>query len=179
MKKLEENFGIERYGLHARLVREEDAEYIVKLRTNPTKSQFIHAISSDVEAQKEWIKAYKLREKEGKEFYFIFSKDGKNVGLARLYHIEEDRYTSGSWLASSDAIGVGVLCDIISREIAFELYPDSINYFDVRKENRNVIRYVLSYHPTQYDEDENNIYFYTDKQRFDKYKQLYLRMAKL
>lgn len=178
MKNLPENFVLDKYGLHTRLVSEDDAEYIVKLRTDPSKNLYIHSTSSDVFKQKEWILEYKKREKEGKELYFIFSKDGENVGLARLYNIEEDKFTSGSWLVSSNVVGVGVLCDIIAREIAFELYPDSLNYFDIRKKNKSVIRYAQSYHPTLYKEDDENLYFFTDKQRFEKYKQLYLRMAK-
>lgn len=179
MKKLLKNFELYRYGLHVRLVREEDAKYIVKLRTNPQKGRYLHATKADVSVQEDWIRDYRKREAEGKEFYFIFSKENVNVGVARLYNIEEDKFTSGSWLVSSDSIGVGVLCDIISREIAFELYPNSINYFDIRKENKNVLRYAQSYHPTRYNEDEDNIYFYTDRLHFEKYKQLYLRMARL
>ena len=76
-------------------------------------------------------------------------------------------------------VGIGVLCDIISREIAFELYPKSNNYFDVRKGNKNVIRYHQSYHPLQYKEDDENVYFSLSRLNFEKYKQLYLRMAKL
>ena len=109
----------------------------------------------------------------------LFKKNGENIGLARLYNIEEEKFTSGSWLSCSNEVGVGVLCDIISREIAFELYPESLNYFDVRKGNKNVIRYAQSYHSILYKEDTENLYFYNNKQNFEKYKRLYLRMAKL
>lgn len=179
MTKLPENFELDRYGLHVRLVREEDAEFIVRLRTDPQLGHYIHATSSDVSKQVEWIKEYKVREAKGLEYYFIFQKNGENIGLTRLYNIEEEKFTSGSWLSCSNEVGVGVLCDIISREIAFELYPESLNYFDVRKGNKNVIRYAQSYHSILYKEDTENLYFYNNKQNFEKYKQLYLRMAKL
>lgn len=177
MNTLPSNFELDRYGLHVRLVREENAEFIVRLRTDSKLGYYIHATSSDVSKQVDWIKEYKKREIAGTEYYFIFSKNGENIGLARLYNIEEEKFTSGSWLSCSNEIGVGVLCDIISREIAFELYPESLNYFDIRKGNKNVIRYAQSYHPTLYKEDDENLYFYTDRQHFEKYKQLYLRMA--
>ena len=179
MKTLPSNFELDRYGLHVRLVREEDAEFIVRLRTDSKLGLYIHSTSSDVSKQVEWIKEYKIREAKGLEYYFIFQKNGENIGLARLYNIEEEKFTSGSWLSCSNEVGVGVLCDIISREIAFELYPESLNYFDVRKGNKNVIRYAQSYHPILYKEDTENLYFYNNKQNFEKYKQLYLRMAKL
>ena len=179
-KKLPSNFELDRYGLHVRLVREEDAEFIVRLRTDSKLGHYIHSTSSDVSKQVEWIKDYRKRETAGTEYYFIFETiEREPVGVVRIYKIEEDKYTSGSWLAKSNIVGAGVLCDIIAREIAFELYPDSVNYYDVRKGNKKVIRYHQSYHPTIYKEDEENVYFYLNKQNFDKYKKLYIRMAKL
>ena len=178
MIKLPENFELDRYGIHVRLVREEDAEFIVKLRTNEKLSQYIHKTDSNIAKQLEWIRAYKQREVEGKEYYFIFSYQDKNVGVARIYDIEDDRFTSGSWLASSNMVGIGVLCDIISREIVFDLYPDSLNYFDIRKGNKSVIRYAKSYCPILYKEDVESLYFYINRKNFEIYKHLYLRMVK-
>lgn len=178
MIKLPENFELDRYGIHVRLVREGDAEFIVKLRTNEKLSQYIHKTDSNIAKQLEWIRAYKQREAEGKEYYFIFSYQDENVGVARIYEIEDDSFTSGSWLASSNMVGIGVLCDIISREIAFDLYPDSLNYFDIRKGNKSVIRYAQSYHPNLYKEDVENLYYYINRKNFERYKQLYLRMVK-
>ena len=179
MVKLQPDFESDRYGLHVRLVREEDAEFIVRLRTDPQICRYIHSTSEDVCKQKQWIRDYIVREKQGKELYFIFSKENENIGLARLYNIEDGKFTSGSWLSCSNFIGGGVLCDIISREIAFDLFPEYINYFDIRKENRKVLRYAKSYHPVLYKEDEENFYFHTDKMTFERYKQIYLRMAKI
>jgi hypothetical protein len=42
MTPLPSNFELDRYGLHVRLVREEDAEFILSLRTDPKLSRFIH-----------------------------------------------------------------------------------------------------------------------------------------
>ena len=52
MPHLPSNFTLDRYGLHVRLVREEDAEFIVKLRTNEHNSRYIHDTVADVEQQK-------------------------------------------------------------------------------------------------------------------------------
>jgi len=43
------NFTTNKYGLHVRLVNEDDAEFIVKLRTNPLLSKHLHQTSQDVE----------------------------------------------------------------------------------------------------------------------------------
>ena len=70
-KKLPSNFELDRYGLHVRLVREEDAEFIVRLRTNEHNSRYIHDTVADVEQQKVWLRTYKQRELEGKEYYVL------------------------------------------------------------------------------------------------------------
>ena len=71
MKTLPSNFELDRYGLHVRLVREEDAEFIVKLRTNEHNSRYIHDTVADVEQQKVWLRAYKQREIEGERILLI------------------------------------------------------------------------------------------------------------
>ena len=101
--KLDSDFTYEKYGLQLRFVNEDDAEFIIKLRTDPKLGKFIHSTSSDIEEQKKWIRAYKKREQAGTDYYFIFFKDGVPVGLNRLYWIKEDSYTSGSWVFSPDA----------------------------------------------------------------------------
>ena len=70
--KLDSDFTYEKYGLQLRFVNEDDAEFIIKLRTDPKLGKFIHSTSSDIEEQKKWIRAYKKREQAGTDYYFIF-----------------------------------------------------------------------------------------------------------
>ena len=72
--KLDSDFTYEKYGLQLRFVNEDDAEFIIKLRTDPKLGKFIHSTSSDIEEQKKWIRAYKKREQAGTDYYFIFFK---------------------------------------------------------------------------------------------------------
>lgn len=65
MIKLPNNFELDRYGLHVRLVGEEDAEFIVHLRTDEKLSRYINKTNVGVDKQKEWIKQYKKRERYG------------------------------------------------------------------------------------------------------------------
>ena len=91
MNKLPEKFELDRYGLHVRLVREGDAEFIVRLRTDELLGRYIHATANDVEKQREWIKEYQKREASGKEYYFIFETSAGNpLGVYRLYEITEE-----------------------------------------------------------------------------------------
>ena len=63
---------IEKYGLKARLVEEQDAAFILSLRTDPKLSRFLHPTENDEEKQRAYIRGYKEREKQGKDYYFIF-----------------------------------------------------------------------------------------------------------
>jgi len=159
MKKLPADFTLERYGLQARLVEENDAEFIVSLRTDPRLSKHIHTTSKDVEQQKQWIRDYKLREEQGLDYYFLFSIDGKPQGLARIYNITEDTFTQGSWIFSPEALlGASVLGNIISSEIGFDFLEKRIEYSDARLDN-NTHRYVKTFHPEIIKTDELNIYY--------------------
>ena len=120
MRRLPKDFSLKRYGLFCRLVEESDAEFIVQLRTDPKVSSFLHKTSPDVELQKQWIKEYKKREEEGTDYYFIFFKDEKPIGLDRLYDISDTQFNSGSWVFSTAApFGSAFLAQFIVREIAF------------------------------------------------------------
>jgi hypothetical protein len=75
-----------KYGLNYRLIEEEDAEFIVKLRTNEKLSRFLNQTSNDIFKQIEWMGSYKRREQEGIDFYYIFiDNSGNKLGLSRLY----------------------------------------------------------------------------------------------
>lgn len=179
-KTLALNFELYKYGLYTRLVQKSDAAFILQLRTNEKLNQHIHATSNDLLQQEQWIENYKIREQAGTEYYFIFEvPKGTPVGVCRLYNITEDSFTSGSWVFSPDApMGSGVLADIITREIGFDTLQRSINYYDVRKDNRTVNAYHLRYKPTRLDEDEEgNVNYKLGKEAFEKGKQFYLRMT--
>jgi hypothetical protein len=159
MKKLPENFSLERYGLQTRLVEEGDAEFIVSLRTDSRLNKYIHTTSPDVEAQKQWIRNYKLREAEGLDYYFIFSINNRPLGLARIYDLTEDEFTQGSWVFSPDAVlGASVLGNIISSEIGFEFLEKKVEYSDARRDN-HTHRYVKTFNPEIVKTDEENIYY--------------------
>ena len=159
MKKLPENFTLERYGLQVRLVNEEDAEFIVALRTDSRLSRYIHETSSNVEDQKQWIRNYKKREAEGLDYYFMFSVNNVRQGVARIYNITEDSFTQGSWIFSPDAVlGASVLGNIISSEMGFEFLDKKVLYTDARRDN-NTHRYVKSFYPEVIKTDEENIYY--------------------
>ena len=147
MIKLNRDFTYEKYGVQLRLVNEEDAAFIVNLRTDPQLGRYIHSTSSDVELQKAWIRTYKEREAAGLEYYFIFYKDGKPFGVNRLYHMEEvNRFTSGSWicLPYTDT-NLVVASSLIPRIIAFEMLGREMEFGveGCHEDNKKVIKFNL------------------------------------
>lgn len=177
MKKLPENFTMERYGLQVRLVNESDAEFIVALRTNPRLSRYIHETSPDVEKQKQWIRDYKKREALGLDYYFMFLANGERQGVARIYNITEDSFTQGSWLFSPNALlGASVLGNIISSETGFELLGKKIMYSDARRDN-NTHRFVQTFSPEVIKADELNVYYRILPEGFNQGKRKHIARA--
>ena len=173
-----ENFELDRYGLHLRMVHIDDAEFIVRLRTDSKLGHYIHSTSNDVAKQTEWLQAYKERERNGQDYYFVFEvPKGNRVGVMRIYDISEEAFTIGSWVFDkSSPKGAAILADLIVKDIGWELFPDKLCHWDINKENTNVLRFGAVFHPTLIGEKENQLFFSCTKENFDKYKQLYLRM---
>ncbi len=178
MNKLPEKFELDRYGLHLRFVREDDAEFIVRLRTDEKLGRYIHYTDSSIEKQKSWLTEYKKREENGEDYYFVFETPiGNPIGLMRIYDISDTAFTIGSWVFDkSSPKGAAILADLIVKEIGWELFPDKVCLWDNMKGNTNVIRFGLSFHPTLIRETDTQLFFSCRKENFEKTKQLYLRM---
>ncbi|MDR1371569.1 MAG: hypothetical protein LBJ17_00380 [Dysgonamonadaceae bacterium] len=177
MKKLPENFTLERYGLQVRLVNDDDAEFITTLRTDTRLCKFIHETSSDVEVQRQWIQNYKLREAQGLDYYFMFSINGVRQGVARIYDITEDSFSQGSWIFSPDAfLGASVLGHIISCEIGFDFLDKQVLYTDAHRKN-TTHRYVQSFNPEIINTDEENIYYKILPENYNQGKFRYIKQC--
>jgi hypothetical protein len=166
---------LEQYNLKFRFVQEEDASFLVQLRTDPIKAKYISTTDTDIEKQRLWIREYKIREKSKSEFYFIVT-DEENVEFAtyRLYNRTEDTIEIGSFIsipAYSNPINI-VKVDIIMKSYVFDILGYNSLNFEVRKENKAVILYQRKFRPKLFKEDNENYYFMLDRAAFgeNKYK---------
>jgi hypothetical protein len=159
-----------KYNIVLELVTEEDAQFIIDLRSG-RRSTHISYTEPDVLKQISWIKQYKIREQNNLEYYFIVKDlDGNKWGTTRLYNFSNDNFEVGSWVFLDDSpAGIAIKGDIATREIAFEQLGFNTCKFDVRKENKTVLKYHYGYKPLLVGEDELNFYFELNKQDF--YKQ--------
>lgn len=171
------DFLISRYGLDVRLVNVYDANFIYSLRSDKELTKYISQVNGTLEDQIDWIKKYKVREKQGKEYYFIFLFKGVPQGLARIYDIESDHFTQGSWLFKRDSVdGSSILGNIISCELGFELSGIKYMLTDARKGN-NTHKYVRAYHPEILEETELDIFYRISKDNHEKYKTKFVKLA--
>ena len=152
-KKLPLDFTYEKYGVQFRFVNENDAAFIVKLRTDPRLSRFIHDTDSNIDKQKEWIRKYKEREAAGTEYYFAVTIDNKTQGFIRLYSIHDDTFTVGSIIMDKDApIHCVLAATIMAKEIAFEILDLSLedSYDGVHVDNKQVVKLNRSWGKEEY-----------------------------
>ncbi|MCY4047887.1 MAG: GNAT family N-acetyltransferase [Candidatus Dadabacteria bacterium] len=100
MKKVESARGVT---VSFRLVEEADAEFIVRLRTDPELGRYLFPTDPSVQKQREWLADYKKREADGVEYYYIIfrNEDEKRCGTVRLF-IEEDHFEWGSLILNGD-----------------------------------------------------------------------------
>jgi hypothetical protein len=174
----DKNFTLERYGLYVRFVEENDAEFILELRTNPNLNKYINPTRPDIEAQRQWVRDYKERQKKKEDFYFMFEQpQGIRLGVCRIYDITDVNFTVGSWVFSPYApVGSAILADIITREIAYEMFPDKRHLFDVKRANTTVNRYHETFKSELLFQDELTNYYMCSRENFEKYKKIHLRM---
>lgn len=174
MKKLNSDFHLDRYGIGTRLVVESDAEFILSLRTDTYHTRFIHPTDNNLEKQIEWIRRYKDRENEGREYYFIYTKDGEPMGLSRAYNIFEYYCTSGSWLCKpkndpKDSFATY----LIMHDVMFQDLELDLAIFDVRKENKKVWRLHESFGAMRIGESDIDYYFSLFKNDYFEKKKKY------
>lgn len=150
----------EKFGLNVRLVTEDDARFILDLRLDPDLSKNIHSVDSSLEKQIEWLKNYKIKEEQLKELYFVFLKNEEKLGLYRIYSINDNDLTIGSWIFRKDVSSeYAILADIIIKDYVFDNFPNHKVLFDVRKNNRGVLKYHSRYKPVALLDDGLDIYF--------------------
>lgn len=184
MKILPADYTVNRYGLFARLVEECDAQFIVDLRCS-NHAKYMNTIPNDVNKQIDWIRNYKERERQGLDYYFIFYKDDKPIGLYRIYDIRGDVFSSGSWVFTHDSpIGAAFVAQVICREIAFEelgLEKEEVATA-VHVDNVNVLKFNLFMGMKDIGramtEKGEYISLGLSKEDFEKYKSRAIRMVK-
>ena len=159
------------YFLKFKLADKSDAEFILGLRTNPSKNKYLNYTEPNLENQIIWLKEYKLREERGEELYYIIYENHIPVGTIRIYNIKENECTTGSWLFSSNTHQLTpIISELLIYEIVYNILKKSTVLFDVRKENKKVVTYHKLKRITLINEDEENFYYSMSRAEWEESK---------
>lgn len=179
MKELPADFEIDRYGLHCRLVQVEDAEFIVSIRSDEKLSKYINHTDISIPHQVEWIKEYKKRESEGRDYYFIFERNGDKVGVYRLYNIVGEQFDCGSWVFAKNAPkGAAMLGNIICHEIAYEELLLEKCLTEVYNDNVPSMQFQKLFNPRVLKVTDQMTYFEHIKENFYSKKDMLINACK-
>lgn len=167
---------IEGKHLNLKLVEETDAEFILKLRVDDSLGKFLSKTDTDLEKQKEWLKNYKNREVEKKEYYFIIKRNDteENVGVVRLYNFIENSFEWGSWIIKKEAPNYSALeSALLIYEYAFYDLKFDKSHFEVRKNNIKVISFHEKFGAKRIKETEQDIFYNYDREDYEKFREKY------
>jgi hypothetical protein len=157
---LPKDFELVKYGLTVRLVEESDAEFIFNLRSDPELSAYLQKIPSELGLQVDWLREYKKRERQGKEYYFIYFAKSRPIGLYRMANVQEDSFMGASLVFKKDSpAGAPLLASLILFFIGFEILDKSVHFGDGLKENSRTIK-LQQYLGFDFIH-EDSTYFYT------------------
>lgn len=155
-----------------RLVDVQDATFILKLRTDEKKSKYLNKTENDICKQIDWIRAYKVREAQGYEYYFVIQDVlGNPIGTYRLYGIQDSMATPGSWILI-DGVDIRVSLEsvLLMYEFIFQNLKKEKIIFDVRKDNKKVVRFHESYGSLRVGESDIDYFYEFQSSEFEKMK---------
>lgn len=159
---------IEGSRLVLRLIRPEDADYLYGLRMNPSYNKHLSQLNGTVEDQRRWIENYKTREAAGQELYYLISRhDGVNCGVVRLYGIEQEQFTWGSWILDHNKPAKAALeSAVLSFGIGFENLAKKRALIDVRRDNVHAQAFYRRIGMIETHSDAQDIFFTYTRETF-------------
>ncbi|MFA6636135.1 MAG: GNAT family N-acetyltransferase [Candidatus Omnitrophota bacterium] len=158
-----------------RLVDLEDAKYLLELRIASYASKYLSKTPNDIKKQVQWIRDYKIREQNKKEYYFIIeSKKCHKYGTFRVYDLLEDSFCWGSWIVEPNSPPyVAIESVMLALEFGFNMLGFTKCHFDVRNDNKRVLEFHSRFGAKVVGRDQLNVYFNLDKDVFEKAKNKY------
>jgi len=127
--------------VNLRLVEIDDAQFILDLRLE--KGEFLSGINPNVDQQRDWIEAYKKRENDKVEYYFVIEdSNGLELGVVRAYDFVGNSFCWGSWIIKDGSpYYVAIESALLIYEFAFYVLGFKNCHFDVRRENESVLNF--------------------------------------
>lgn len=139
-----------------RSVEETDAAFILSLRLDERYSQWLSPVENDLMKQKQWIRKYKERERQGCEYYFIIECRDIACGTVRVYALESDSFCWGSWILNQDkAFGASLESFFMILFFGFNNLSREVCRWEIMKGNLRMISFFNKMGIKPFAEDEN------------------------
>jgi len=162
--------------INLRLAEVKDAEFILELRMQTHKTEFLSQVENNLEKQQAWLKNYKQKERTGLEYYFVIeSKNGEQLGLVRVYDLLSDSFCWGSWLIKDGApIYTAIESMLLIYNFGFHVLNKEMARIDVRNKNEKVLNIHKNFGAKVVEVDEIDTFFNLSKavylKKIDKFK---------
>ena len=159
------------------LVNTDDAEFIHSLRTDISQGKHLSKTSSFLNDQINWIKKYKTREKNGTEYYFLFSVKETKLGVIRIYNIKEKEATSGSWLCVGGVqFEIAVKMLVFMRDFLFETLDLENEVMDTRLGNKQVIKTHLLFGANEVGRNDIDVFHVLNREEYVKKRKRIMKL---
>jgi len=160
---------VEGPNLILRLIEPEDAAYVHSLRSNPVYNTHLPAVTGTVDDQWTWIVDYKFREAQEQEFYYVIErKDGTRCGLVRLYDVEAESFTWGSWILDKNKTRKAALeSAILSFGVGFDALGVQLANVDARVANEHAAAFYQRLGMVETHRTDQNIFFNYTREQFN------------
>lgn len=154
--------------LRLRLIRPCDSDYVHALRTNPAYNRYLSPVRGTAEDQRRWIEEYKAREAAGQEYYYLIERaEGGPCGVVRLYDVDTEAFTWGSWILDQNKPRkAAVESALLSFGIGFETLALKRAFLDVRIENKHALAFYQRFGMTEIDRTDQDIFFVFTREQF-------------
>lgn len=137
---------------------EEDAPFILSLRTDKEKSRYLSATPPDLDEQRLWLQEYT---KARGQAYFIIEYQQVPIGTVRLYDARNSSFCWGSWILVDDApVQAAIESALMVYAYAIDFLGFTAAHFDVRKANQSVWQFHERFGAQRIAETDLD-YFYT------------------
>ncbi|BCS55002.1 GNAT family N-acetyltransferase [Geobacter sp. SVR] len=135
------NIFVEGFAFRLRPITDEDANFVIELRTDPALNRYLHASSNRIEDQLAWFSRYYDR---ANDYYFVLERrdNGAAEGVVSIYDIDQKAKTGewGRWILKTGSLGA-VECSWLIYRVAFESLKLDAVYCRTVADNVNVMSF--------------------------------------
>lgn len=135
------NGELEGKNIYLRSVEKKDAEFLLRIRGDDKKNEFVHAIDNDITKEIDWIE--KQRKREGDYFFSIISKRSNSiVGNIAICEIDVEKKIAelGRWVSYAESID-NLESVILVHDFAYDYLGLDYVFTKTIQENRKVVSF--------------------------------------